>query len=240
MAGEKTAHDPEAQSGSLLGLSRKKGFKNSRQNASGNARARVGNGEAYTVDRGVPPTSRRVDRDGQASAARHGFDRIQQQVVDDLAHFVGKTQDGLSFGDFSSDSNAPAVKFSAEYLQGLVEGSRNIDIFGERARTIVRKTLLDDARHARQFRAGDAHEMLCFWVQARVVFQQIQNIRDRREGIVDLVCQGSRELAGGGQLFSFAQALLVFPQNTRGLPEVGDVTCNFGSADDSAGRVSYG
>src|SRR5215469_12193079 len=122
MAGEKTAHDPEAQSGSLLGLSRKKGFKNSRQNGSGNARARVGNGEAYTVDRGVPPASRRVHRDGQASAARHGFDRIQQQVVDDLAHFVGKTQDGLSFGDFSSDSNAPAVKFSAEYLQGLVDG----------------------------------------------------------------------------------------------------------------------
>src|SRR5215469_18811087 len=97
MAGEQSIHDPQTQSSSLLGLRRKEGFKNSGQNTFGNASARVGNGEAYTVNRGVSPASRRMDTDGEAAAARHGFDGIQQQVVDDLAHFIGKTQDGLGF-----------------------------------------------------------------------------------------------------------------------------------------------
>ena len=116
------ARDPEAEAGTALTFGGEEGLTEAAPNFERNAAAIVANGDANAADAGIGPASRAADAQAEAAVDGGGFNRVCDQVGEDLAHLAG-----INEGRFV----AAILALDADVLLGDTAGVQGEHFFEE-------------------------------------------------------------------------------------------------------------
>ena len=202
--------DPQAQTGAVQILGGEEGLEDPPDGGVAHAVAGIGDGDAHAGPFvSARPAQVSIVRAQQQPAARaHGVDGIRDQVVEHLANVVLEAEHPGPGAVVDLDPDVRVGEASRVEPDDCVDQIAGPDQRGRDRLAMEAQGLGGDLRDARQLRLRHVDVHLQGLGQRRVERDEVEQVGDGFERIVDLMRDGARQTADGGQLLALHQSFL--------------------------------
>jgi len=178
------ACDPEAEAGATLAFGGKEGLAETALDFRGDTASGVTDGNADPAHTGIGPVASAANADAQAAVGQRGFDRVGDEVGEDLAH-LARVDDSLN-GAIVLALDAKILFHDAATVEREDLLEEGVDVGADGAGSFARevKGLTADLGDAFELTLSEGEIVFDGGRQALFCAQQVEEIGDRLEGLL--------------------------------------------------------